>query len=780
MLTLPFDQIVHIQASLAFANLAASKEKRPRTRRGAGRRTSQSTIDNTTPRRVPIGTPSRPAPNTPFSHIQIVPKASPEHSIIQETSPQPMFRKPSLTHDAEAVIASSNVLETGRSTDSLANNTQGTTFAATARAAELRAARARKQLKENENQSKPGTSAVPHEVMTFTKSRSKGGKTWKTLNLDDLPEVSDPESQNNGYSSRRDQTNQIAAGYDSEHEDTRDTNTTKVPHYLSILKPKDKVILSGTQSGLSPDSKKLVQLVENYDVSQWDPELPSKEKVLQGSCTDESSNHDNSHLENSNQRKRTVSITPALYPVPVLASSSDQIQKAAEYLRQKQESQIRELEAELQSQAMHHQAMNQPKAFHATVDLVSELHHSHSNSCLLAGSVAADKDDDPFAASPPPISPPSMTRYQSSTNVAMGPPPLPYNLIGQAPRQFVPHQYPAVKGTSNNVASRPTLERTLTGSSAISQYQGYYPPGLHGHRQTTTDLAQPPQTPYRKLSAEEKKGMLLQQLNAVVDESNSSGTLPKSGRTVLHDPFAYDQYQPSVPVQAIAMGSPDIDLFTTSDPLPWKDRPVDVVATSSMANVEYMAIGNKQMTPIGTRPLRGGLPSGQTMQNSAKAALKEAEYWWSDDRRVDGIAKRQIEDFMEHTKAGNRKDKVPDITNRFSNLSGAWSDSSQYTASPDALSGRAVGDHLLVPVLANLKSYLTPGGYFNKHGHVPEWCIDQGAGGHTSFFGEDWGAPPPRVGRDPRYQPVLHEGTRSVYENFGGRWGSDGYARRYR
>ncbi|MCJ1405120.1 hypothetical protein MMC11_008346 [Xylographa trunciseda] len=776
MLTLPFDQIIHIQASLAFANLAASKEKRPRTRRGAGRRTSQPAIDNTTPRRAPIGTPSRPAPNTPYSHIQIVSKASPKQSITQETSPQPMFRKPSLTHDAEAVLASSNSLATGRSTDSLANNTQGTTFAATARAAELRAARARKQLKENENQDRPGISAVPHEVMTFTKSRSKGGKTWKTLNLDDLPEASDSDSQTNGYSTRQDQTNQISTSYDSEQEDARDTNSSNVPHYLSILRPKDKVILSSVQPGLSPDSKKLVQSVESYDASQWDPELPSKDKGLQSSST-----HEPLHLESSNQRNRTVSTAPALYPVPVLASSSDQIQKAAEYLRQKQESQIRDLEAELQSQAMHHHAMNQPQAFHSTVDLVSEINHNSSSSHLLANSVMADRDEDPFAASPPPISPPSMNRYQPSTNIATGPLPMPYNLVGQAPRQFVPHQYPAVKGTSNNIASRPTLERTFTGNSSTSQHQGYYPPGFHGRHQITSDMIQVPQTPYRKLSAEEKKGFLLQQLNAVVDESNSSGIPSKSGRTVLHDPFACDQYQLSAPTHTAAPEtSPDTDLIGTSDPLPWKDRPVDIVSTPSMANIEYAAMTNKQMTPIGTRPTRGVLPRGQTMQNSAKLSIEDAEHWWSDDRRIDGVDRRQIEDYMEHSKDGNRRDKVADITNRVSHLSVALSNDSQSTRTPDSLTGRDVGDHLLVPVLANLKSYLTPGGYFNKHGHVPEWCTDQGAGGQTSFFGEDWGAPPPRVGRDPRYQPVLHEGTRSVYENFGGRWGGEGYVRRYR
>ena len=86
---------------------------------------------------------------------------------------------------------------------------------------------------------------------------------------------------------------------------------------------------------------------------------------------------------------------------------------------------------------------------------------------------------------------------------------------------------------------------------------------------------------------------------------------------------------------------------------------------------------------------------------------------------------------------------------------------------------------LMLGVLANLKAYQTKKDYFNKLGEAPAWAIDSSPDGNKSFFGEDWGAPPRRVGRDPRYAAVQHDGRNTVYEDFGGRWGND-FTRRYR
>ncbi|KAI9733283.1 MAG: hypothetical protein M1834_003367 [Cirrosporium novae-zelandiae] len=66
-------------------------------------------------------------------------------------------------------------------------------------------------------------------------------------------------------------------------------------------------------------------------------------------------------------------------------------------------------------------------------------------------------------------------------------------------------------------------------------------------------------------------------------------------------------------------------------------------------------------------------------------------------------------------------------------------------------------NRLLAPLLGNLQAYLMgrpedQRANFGAFARVPEWCVDKSEAGKTSFFGEDWGVPPKRVGRDPRYR----------------------------
>ena len=68
-------------------------------------------------------------------------------------------------------------------------------------------------------------------------------------------------------------------------------------------------------------------------------------------------------------------------------------------------------------------------------------------------------------------------------------------------------------------------------------------------------------------------------------------------------------------------------------------------------------------------------------------------------------------------------------------------------------------NRLLVPVLENLASYVQGPvekrrDYFCPWVKAPDWAIDRGANGNDSFFDSQWGQPPARVGRDPRYQPL--------------------------
>lgn len=656
-------------------------------------------------------------------------------SMDEERSPQPMFRKPSLAHEADAAIIDSTRLMPSASTDSLANNTTGTTFAAKARAAELQAARARKQLKENDKQNEPAQSATPHEVMTFTKARAKGGKTWKTLNLNDLPEVPSQDSQNSMYRTSPELTAMsnsypsiqgLDSAYDNVHgfaDAGRDIDRSDPFPQCNILTS------SYPQTGLSPDTLKLMKSVESYDISQWDPELPTTNAVRT----------ETSPASVSPQtRTRASSTAVALRPLPVLTTSSDQLQKQALYLHQKQESQLSEVHAAL-SGHLHHNTRDANSAAESVMALLAQ---EQSSKRFSAEAAQVSNDEDPFAASPSPVSPPQFARQQSYSGSETK-----YDLVGPAPRKFVPNQYPAVKGTMSAIP-RLGPQRTLAQDSSIQQQAVHVPleQGPYGYHR-----AKEPQTPYRKLSVAEKKGLLLQQLQTVVDESASSAGFPKSSRTVLHDPLAYKPGDVGAKTAPPVLTNPDIDLVVASSPLPWKTRPVKIVRPPSLSNNDSPPSSDHEVTPIETRPFRTSSYRGQRSPGHfTDAALVEAERWWSADSRIDSLGTQQIKAFL-----------------------------GCVLESPNGKQRSDVAEHLLGPVLANLQTYLTPGGYFNKHGRVAEWCIDQGANGQTSFFGEDWGAPPPRVGRDPRYQPVLHEGTRSIYENVGARWGAEGYPRRY-
>ena len=85
-------------------------------------------------------------------------------------------------------------------------------------------------------------------------------------------------------------------------------------------------------------------------------------------------------------------------------------------------------------------------------------------------------------------------------------------------------------------------------------------------------------------------------------------------------------------------------------------------------------------------------------------------------------------------------------------------------AAPTAPSFNETTTRLLIPVWENLASYVDGPAekrrdYWCSWGPAPEWCIDRSPPGNKSFFEADWGTPPQRVGRDPRYSDSFDEGT---------------------
>ena len=90
----------------------------------------------------------------------------------------------------------------------------------------------------------------------------------------------------------------------------------------------------------------------------------------------------------------------------------------------------------------------------------------------------------------------------------------------------------------------------------------------------------------------------------------------------------------------------------------------------------------------------------------------------------------------------------------------------------EPLSFNETTTRLLIPVLENLSSYVQgPASQrydpFNRFTQPQEWHIDKSENGNRSFFGEDWAKTPQRVGRDPRYRPVSHEGRGVPFESVG-------------
>ncbi|PSK53972.1 hypothetical protein B9Z65_7778 [Elsinoe australis] len=70
---------------------------------------------------------------------------------------------------------------------------------------------------------------------------------------------------------------------------------------------------------------------------------------------------------------------------------------------------------------------------------------------------------------------------------------------------------------------------------------------------------------------------------------------------------------------------------------------------------------------------------------------------------------------------------------------------------------------MLIPMLDNLRDYVQ-GPMSKRRGHwapfvpPPEWAVDKGMNGNLSFFEDDWGKVPERIGRDRRYRELVHVG----------------------
>ena len=205
------------------------------------------------------------------------------------------------------------------------------------------------------------------------------------------------------------------------------------------------------------------------------------------------------------------------------------------------------------------------------------------------------------------------------------------------------------------------------------------------------------------------------------------------------------------------MQSPEDSLFQykmpdlrQSTPEPgWRDRQVEILTflTPNMSNEQlgdtHLNTPQKWKGPFfdgsnspcesidlaNTRPSLSGIHDDARAPTSkfSSSYFDELEYWWSSTKQ-----------------------------------SGLQAELSKHLRSKSSLVSATADhalDHALLGVFETLSSYVQGSldqrkSGFSCFGPPPEWCIDRSEKGALTFFGENWGKPPQRLGRDPRYRPL--------------------------
>ncbi|KAL8853390.1 MAG: hypothetical protein Q9221_001707 [Calogaya cf. arnoldii] len=294
----------------------------------------------------------------------------------------------------------------------------------------------------------------------------------------------------------------------------------------------------------------------------------------------------------------------------------------------------------------------------------------------------------------------------------------------------------------------------------------------------TADTRQRDPKPYTNFSRSSddssKRNKLLQTLQQVSDRSKAQGDVVSSTRTVLYDPVVQD-VRASTVAHRHTVSQSDDDILKSSEPLEWKNRPVDIYNTVLPALAAPRFISGEQNAAADIKFGDKAYDySNVTKASSAEQRQKEAEAWFYHDGRGQQHIRAWLESVAEDhrkKKAGQDYESMKKALERQASFRDDRSDSSNITTVPETVDCGDTVNFLLGPILANLRSYPEDSGsaYFNKFIKAPAWAIDGGAEGNKSFFEETWGKPPSRVGRDPRYRPTFHEGRYTVFEPTDGR-----------
>lgn len=675
------------------------------------------------------------------------------------------------------------------STASLANNTTGTTFAAKARAAELNAVRSRKVSKDTEAEDEmPPPAPVALGAIKFAKPRQRG-RGWRALNLEKLPEESlqEEEAESESTVSVERSKPQVAQGPDHRSDNAGGRNLTFENLAQSqVLYPTNFPPPSAYQDSMAASQqRKREKMPASHNLSVWDQGTsPARTNVSErrqqfssGHLTPQPPSSGSPALSQQGIQMQDAGSqgrsTPSFPPAQGMKRTEIDldVRSSQRRLSSLEESKLRKLGVlpalptlQAQQPAGSYQKL-QPQQ---PVGPYQTLQPQQS-----AGSYPTERHhDDPFTG-------PSQVIHSHA--------PHPYTNNHDFTASLRPAQRttpPAVKGTVNHEFKFLTLPANLS---------------------KTNEYPRDPM-PYSSFSTSSKKDLLLRNLHEVVESSKTQGTLPNSTRTVLYDPVAHDpgkNAQPS-PTEiaferarqnaanagtSIVMGSrvvtqPDEELLKVSDPLPWTDRPVSIHNSTSPLAPQFPTLTvmpSTQIPPPGLGFSNPDIWSLAQRNPPTRPALEDVNLWWNDVHR-----REEFQNTFETpvTRSGSRNTNSLDTPVRSAHQRvhdrRIDVDNSLLNTPSERPSGVEVISNLMLPAINTLFAYVdeTNPEHFRRFARVPEWCIDKSTGGNQSFFG-DWGVPPSRVGRDPRYRPTFHEGRYTVFEELDRRGGRDGLGRKY-
>ncbi|KAL8719540.1 MAG: hypothetical protein Q9225_003461 [Loekoesia sp. 1 TL-2023] len=656
----------------------------------------------------------------PYSHVQVVPKL--ESSVQNENvSPQVTFRKPSYSEEAaSSANAASGPLQP-KPAASLANMTLGTTFAAKARAAELNAVRNSKAAAKEPEGSQDVTSMAQASVgaLKLTKPRPRG-KSWKALNLDEIPETSSKV----------------------DHPESHHASITRTGTPASLNQNFRQDALSASPQGLYPQVQQLQPRVG----------LPAQQASYYASGVQQPTAVP--RFANEADTQNTF-VSPEHFRLQMNHLNQIALQQNYRYVSPGVPTFITTFQAPMRSTPEPSTQQSEVTEDDPFVDLPAGLrqafHHRDSQPHRQIQAAASSNHGTQSAAQ-------GMMDHE-------------FKFPSQQQQRFsLPHP-PGLAQPSVYTHTSPSNQSSVADRQPAP----------------TADTHQRDPKPYtsftRNSEDSSKKQKTLQHLQQAVDVSKARGNLPSSTRTVLYDPVAQG-VSSSTDLHGRDVSQGGDDFLKASEPLPWKNRPVDIYNMLPPASVAPRLHSNEQVSATmannGEFDGNAYIRSLISEREPAEQRLKSTEAWWKYDGRGQEQARaylEQVADEHEKKKSGREYESIKRAMERQASFRDEWSDESNAATMPKGPAAGEVINRLMAPVMANLRSYTEENGpsYFNKFSKAPAWAVDSSADGNKSFFGEDWGKPPPRVGRDPRYRPTFHEGRYTVFEPTDGRVSGRGW-----